>query len=120
MESSEPMRKPITLAHFPLPITEEEDELQVSNCNHISEIGHPPPSDLDDSDDDDWVPPTMSPPMDSDYQDNDRELEPDEKEYLSNEVLNENDYITDPFFYLEIIPEIEVQIYNPRLPEPSD
>ena len=52
--------------------------------------------------------------------DDDQESDPDEKEYISDEVLNENDLITDPFFYQENIPEIEVQIYNPRLFEPSD
>ncbi|XXG56108.1 hypothetical protein AAC387_Pa03g3610 [Persea americana] len=35
-ESSKTMRKLITLADFLLPLTEEEDELQISNCNRIS------------------------------------------------------------------------------------
>lgn len=34
--------------------------------------------------------------------------------------MNENDFITGPFFYQENITTIEVQIYNPRLPEPGD
>ena len=63
----------------------------------------------------------MPPPMeDDDYQDSDLESDPDEEEYLSDEVLNENDFITNHFFYQVNIPEIEVQIYNPRLPEPGD
>ncbi|XXG42198.1 hypothetical protein AAC387_Pa01g2530 [Persea americana] len=62
----------------------------------------------------------MPPPMEDDDQDNHRELDFDEEEYLSDEVLNENDFITDPFFYQENVLEIEVQIYNPRLPEPGD
>ena len=45
------------------------------------------------------LPPTMSPPMDDDDQDNDPEPEPEEEEYLSNKVLNENDFIIDPYFY---------------------
>ena len=57
---------------------------------------------------------------DNDYQDSDQELDPDEEEYLLDEILNENIFITDPFFYWENILEIEVEIYNPRLPEPSD
>lgn len=36
VESPEPMRKPITLADFFLPFSEEDDELQISNCNRIS------------------------------------------------------------------------------------
>ena len=65
-------------------------------------------------------PPTMPPPMDDDDQDSDLESNPDEKEYLSYEVLNENDFIIDPYFYQEHIQEIQVQIYNPRHPEPGD
>ena len=34
--------------------------------------------------------------MDDDDQDNDPESNPDKEEYLSDEVLNENDFITDP------------------------
>ena len=60
------------------------------------------------------------PPMDNDDQDNDPESNPDEKEYLSYEILNENDFITDPCFYQEIIPKIKAWVYNPRLPEPGD
>ena len=67
-KSSEPMRKPITLTNFLLSITEEEDELQILNCNQISRVGRPPFSDLEDSNDD-WAPLTMPPPMDDDYQD---------------------------------------------------
>ena len=44
-------------------------------------------------------------PMDDDdYKDSDLESEPGEEEYISDEVLNENDFITDPFFYEENIP----------------
>ncbi|XXG62972.1 hypothetical protein AAC387_Pa05g1254 [Persea americana] len=62
----------------------------------------------------------MPPPMDDDDQDNDPESDSNEEEYLSDEVLNENNFIIDPYFYQEIIPEIKVWIYNPRLPEPGD
>ena len=62
----------------------------------------------------------MPPPFDDDDQDNDPESDPDEEEYLSDEVLNEDDFNTDPYFYQENILEIEVWIYNPRLPEPGD
>ena len=41
----------------------------------------------------------MPPPMDDDDQDSDSESDPDEEEYFSDEVLNENDFITDPYFY---------------------
>ncbi|XXG82451.1 hypothetical protein AAC387_Pa10g0398 [Persea americana] len=58
--------------------------------------------------------------MDDDDQGDDPESDPDEEEYLSDEVLNENDFISDPYFYQEIIPEIEVRVYNPRLPEPDN
>ena len=34
--------------------------------------------------------------------------------------MNENDFITDPYFFQENITDIEVQNYNPRLPEPGD
>lgn len=61
----------------------------------------------------------MQPAMqdDDDYRGSNKESDLDEEEYLSNEVLNEN--VTDPFFYQENIPEIEVQVYNLRPPEPS-
>ena len=62
----------------------------------------------------------MPPPMDDDDQDSDLESDLDEEEFLSDEVLNENNFITDPYFYQENIREIEVQIYNPRLSEPGD
>ena len=62
----------------------------------------------------------MLPPMDDDDQDNDLESDPDEEQYLSDEVLNENDFITDPYFSQENFPKKEVQIYNPRLPELGD
>ena len=62
----------------------------------------------------------MLPPMDDDDQDNDPESDPDEEEYLSDEILNKNYFINDPYFYQEIIQEIEVRVYNPRLPEPGD
>ena len=62
----------------------------------------------------------MPPPLDEDDQDNDPESDPDEEEYLSDEVLNENDFIIDPYFYQKVISEIEVRIYNPRLPKPGD
>ena len=117
MESYERKRRPITLADFLQLITEEEDELQILNCYQTFRVGRPPLLDLDDLEDGNCVPPTMPPPMDDD---DDRESDPDEKEYISDEVLNENDLITDPFFYQENIPEIEVQIYNPRLFEHSD
>ena len=58
--------------------------------------------------------------MDNDDQDSDPKLDPDEEEYLSDEVLNQNDFITDPYWYQENVPEIEVKIYNPRLPKPGD
>ncbi|XXG47263.1 hypothetical protein AAC387_Pa02g1935 [Persea americana] len=119
VESPEPMRKPITLADFLLPLTEEEDELQISSCNRISRLGHSSPSYLEDSDGE-WVPPTMPPLMDDDDQDSDPESDPDEEKYLSSEILNENDFITDPYFCQENIPEIEGKIYNPRIFEPSD
>ena len=61
----------------------------------------------------------MPPPLDDDDQDNDPESDPDEEEYLSDEVFIENDFITDPYFYQENIPKIEVQIYKPRLLEPG-
>lgn len=64
----------------------------------------------------------MPSPMDEDddYEGSDQESDPDEEEYLLDEVLNENDFTTDPLFYQENIPEIEVQIYSPRLLEPND
>ena len=89
------MRKPITLADFLLPLSEEKDELQILNCNRISRLGLLSPSHLEDSDDE-WIPPTMSPPMDDDDQGDDSKLDPNEEEYLSYEILNENDFITDP------------------------
>ena len=118
-ESSKLMRRPITLADFLLPLSEEEDELQISNCIRIYRSGHYSPSHSEDSNGE-WVPPTMPPPMDDDDHENDPESDLDEEEYLSDRVLNENDFITDPYFYQEIISEIEVWIYNPRLPEPGD
>ena len=54
-------------------------------------MGHSSPSYSEDSDGE-CVPPTMLQPMDDDDQDNDLESDPDEEEYLSNEVLNENDF----------------------------
>eukprot|EP00268_Persea_americana_P011078 TRINITY_DN14606_c0_g2_i1.p2 TRINITY_DN14606_c0_g2~~TRINITY_DN14606_c0_g2_i1.p2 ORF type:complete len:284 (+),score=65.01 TRINITY_DN14606_c0_g2_i1:3752-4603(+) len=79
-----------------------------------------PPSDSEDSNGE-WVPPTMPPPMDDDdNHDNDLKLDPDEEDYLSDEELNENGFITNPFFYQENIPDIEIQIYNPKLPKPGD
>ena len=97
------MKKPITPADFLLPITEEEDGLQISNCNQISRVGLPPFPDSEDSNDK-FGPLTMPPPMeDDDYQDSDRESNPDEKDYLSDEMLNENGFIIDPFFYRENI-----------------
>ncbi|XXG41745.1 hypothetical protein AAC387_Pa01g2147 [Persea americana] len=118
-ESPEPMRKPITFANFLLPLTKKEYELQISSCNRISRLRPSSPSYSEDSDGE-WVSPTMPPPIDDDDQGSDPELDLDEEKYLSDEVLHENDFITDPYFYQENIPEIEVQIYNPRLPEPSD
>lgn len=47
----------------------------------------------------------MPPPM---ADDDDQESDPDEEECLSDEVLNENYFITDPFFYQENILEIEI------------
>ena len=82
-------------------------------------MGRPPLLDSKDSDDD-WVPPIMPLTIDYDYQDSDQESDPDEQEYLSYEILNENNFITDPFFYQENIPEMEVQIYKPRLFEPGE
>ena len=81
------MRKPITLEDFLLPFTKEEDELQSSNCNQISRVGPPLPLDSEDSEDENLVPPTMPPLMDdNDFQDSDRESDPDEEDYLSNEI----------------------------------
>ncbi|XXG85977.1 hypothetical protein AAC387_Pa11g0971 [Persea americana] len=94
-ESFKLMRKPITLADFLLPLSKDEDELRISNFNRISRLGLLSPSHSEDSDDG-WIPPTMPPPMDDDDQDDDLELDPDEEEYLSDEVLNENDFIIDP------------------------
>ena len=91
------MGKPITLADFLLPFTNEEDELQNSNWNRLSRLERFSLSDSEDSDGK-WVPPTMPPPMDDDDQDSDPKSNPDEDEYLSNEVLNENDFIIDPYF----------------------
>lgn len=113
------MRKLIALVDFLFPLTNEEDELQISNCNWISKLKCSPPSDSEDLNGE-WVPPTMLPPMDDDdYQDNGPKLDLDEEDYLSDEVLSENDFIIDPFFYQENILDIEVQIYNPRLLEPG-
>ncbi|XXG73636.1 hypothetical protein AAC387_Pa07g2521 [Persea americana] len=118
-ESFKLMRKPITLADFPLPLSKEEDELRISNCNRISRLGLPYPSHSEGSDDE-WIPPTIPPPMDNDDQGDDPKSDPDEEEYISDEVLNENDLIIDHYFYQEIISEIEVHVYNPRLPELGD
>ena len=52
-EPSKLIRKPITLANFLLPLTVEEDELQISNCNRISRLGHYLPSKGLDGE---WVP----------------------------------------------------------------
>ena len=49
-ESSKLMKKPITLADFLLPLSEEVDELQISNCNQISRSGHSSPLNSEDSD----------------------------------------------------------------------
>ena len=103
------MRKPITLADFLLPLTKEEDELPISNSNQISRVGCLPPSDLEDSEDEIWVPPIMPPPMDDDdYQDNDQKSNPKEEEYHLDEILNENDFIIDRFFYQGNVLKIEV------------
>ena len=98
VESPKPMREPITLEDFLLPPIKEEDELKSSSCNQISILGHSSPSYSEDSDGG-WVPPTMPPPMDDDDQCIDPKSHPDEKEYLSDELLNENDFINDPYFY---------------------
>lgn len=110
------MKKPVTLADFFLPINEEEHEPQTSSCNRISRIRYP--SNSKDSEDDDelllgnHVP--VPPPLDG--EDREGDIEEEEDEYLSDEILDEKDFVTDPNFYQEVIPEIEVGIYNPREP----
>ena len=61
-ESFKLMRKPITLADFLLPLS-EEDEMKISNCDRISRLELLSPSHSKDSNDE-WIPPTMMPPMD--------------------------------------------------------
>ena len=62
----------------------------------------------------------MPQPMDDDDLESDPESDPDEEEYISNEVLNENDLIANPYFYQENIQKIDFQIYNPRLSKLGD
>lgn len=105
------MRKPITLADFLLSINEDEEEPQVSSCNQVSRVGRSYLSDSEDSDDENRIPPLISPLVD------DEDLVPEDEEYLLDKILNENDFITNPSFYQEVIPEIKVRIYYPRAPE---
>lgn len=90
------------MADFLLPINKDEEEPQVSSCNQVSRAGWSYLSYSEDSDDENKIPPLISSPMD------DEGWEPDDEEYLLDEILNENDFITDPFFYQEVIPEIKL------------